>query len=223
GRIVRIHGGVESIAAVHTEPIVVGNARGVSCGAGPAPASVVLQTAADPVGRAHVQTQFVELSEGHRIHVIPTASRVVAPMDAAVGARDHMVRIGGINPHGVVIAVDAKTAGGDEGLAAVLGMVDGSAEHPDAQVVVGIDADLAVVGGPRVGIAHARPILTFVVAAKDSALGLLDEGTKDVGIAEVDGQADASHVAAVGIGKPFGQFLPSGAAVDGLVNASAGA
>src|SRR5579864_4305937 len=117
-------------------------------------------------------------------------------MDTAVGAGDHVIGIGGINPHGVEVTVNAVDALRGKRFAAVLGVKHLRAKLPDAQVVVGINTNLAVIGRTRVGVAHALPGLAFVFAAESAAFFMLDLRVDNVGILPINVQADASGVAA---------------------------
>ena len=113
---------------------------------------------------------------------------------------------------------------GDEslavGFAAVFGIVNVGAQGPNAQVVAGIDDELAVIGGAGIDVAHFLPGFALVLAAECAALGIFDQGINDVGILAVDGESDAAGIAFRQI---LGQFFPSGAAIRGFVNPAAGA
>ena len=209
---------VETIPTVHAVPVFVGDALLEPGRARPAPTAVVLQAAADVVRPAHVCAKLVELPERHRVDVFPSASAIIAPVNAAVAARDHVAGIRGVDPHGVIIAMDARHAIGDERLPPILGVIHRRAHHPDAQVVVGIDYDLAVVGGARIGVRHLLPTLAFVLAAEDAALRVLHDGINDVGVAAINADANAADVAALRVRQPLGEFLPGGAAVGALVD-----
>ena len=82
----------------------------------------------------------------------------------------------------------------DPGLAAVVGNVNLHAEHVDAQVVVRIDADLAEVHRPRIGVRHLAPRLAGVVRSIGAAfLLVLDARVDDVRVRAVDVHADAAE------------------------------
>src|SRR6266436_1611190 len=168
-----IDGRIEAVAAVNHLPVFIDDAVARERLAGAAPASVVLQTATDVIGLLVIEGDFVELSDGNGVEEIPGLAGVVAPVNSAVRTGNHVVRIRGIDPHGVIIAVNAPNALGRESFSAILGVKHLRAERPDSQIVVGIDAHLAVVRGPRIGVAHSLPGLTFIIAAKDSALFVL--------------------------------------------------
>ena len=110
----------------------------------------------------------------------------------------------------------------DEGPAAVLGHVDVDAAEPDFLIVVGVDADLAEVGGAGIGVAHAGPGGALVFGAVDAAeRGVLEFGVDDVGVLAIDVDGAAADVA--GGGQAAGHFGPVSAAVDGAVEACLGA
>ena len=99
-----------------------------------------------------------------------------------------------VDPHRVVIDVDALGAVVAERLAAVVRDVQRHAEHVDARVGLRIDADLAEVHRPRIGVAHLAPAGAGVVGAVDAALGrVLDARVeRRSGLRAVDVHADAA-------------------------------
>src|SRR5437016_10969735 len=100
----------------------------------------------------------------------------------------------------------------------VLGIEHRRTEFPDPEVVIGIDPNLAVVGRPRIRIAHLLPRLALVLAAISSALLVLHDGINDVWVLAVNIQSDATGVSAIFVGQPLGQFLPGQSAIGGLVD-----
>ncbi len=211
--------GVEPVSAVNHRPVFVGDSIARSGLARPAPASVVLQSATNVVRLFIVQADFIKLSYGDGVLEVPALPVVVAPVNSAVAAGNDVIRIRGINPHGVKVAVNFLHSAVVEGLAAVFREKHRRAQHPDAQIVVGIDPHLAVIRRPRVGVAHFLPAFALVLAAVDAALVVLHQRVNDVGIFAIDVQADASGFAAIFIRQSFAEFFPGGAAVGGLVNA----
>src|SRR5207248_3645880 len=213
-----VNGGVKTIATVNHLPVFVGDAVAGERLARAAPATVILQSSADVIGLFVVQRDFIKLADGDDIEEIPIFPCIVTPMDAAVGTGDHVIGIGGIDPHGVIVSVNAMDALGGECFAAVFGVKHRRAQLPNAQIIVGINADLAVVGRPRVRFTHALPGLAFIFAAERAALFVLDFGVNDVGIFAVDAQPDAPGIAtAVLPGQAFCQFFLVCTGVDGLV------
>src|SRR5690606_31571653 len=104
---------------------------------------------------------------------------------------------------------------------AIVRDVNLDAEHVDATVVGGIDADLAEVHRARVDVRHLAPRHPRVVRAVGAALGfVLDTGVQDVRVGAVDVHADAAERA---FGDALGQLGPRAAGVAGLVHRAAGA
>ena len=82
----------------------------------------------------------------------------------------------------------------DERLAAIVGDVNLHAEDVDAGVVVRIDADLAEVHRPRIGVRHLAPRLAGIIGSIDAAfLLVLDAGVDDVRVGAIDVHADAAE------------------------------
>ncbi len=202
---------VKSVAAVNHKPIFIGDAVACQRLARPAPASVVLQSAANVIGLFVVEANFIKLADGDGVDEIPRAPGVVAPMDSAVAAGEHVVRIRRIDPHRMKIPVDAPHAIRHEFLAAVLGVEHLRTEFPNTQIIIGIDANLA----------HLLPRLAFVFAAECSALFVLDNRVNDVRVLAVNIQADAPSVAAILVRQALRQFFPRRAAIGRFVYAAA--
>ena len=136
-------------------------------------------------------------------------------MDPAVVPEHHVVRVGGIDPQRVVVHVDALHPVGGEGPPAVLGVVHLGSEHPDALVVVGVDADLAVVHRTRIRVAHPLPGEPLVLGTEDAALPVLDDRVDDAGIPAIDVEADPPGVA---VGQSATQLHPGIPAVGGAMD-----
>src|SRR5437870_13785031 len=99
--------------------------------------------------------------------------------------------------------MNPSNALGRESLPSILGVKHLRAERPDSQIVVWVDAHLAVIGGPRIRIAHFLPSLALIIAAKDSTLFVLHQRIDDVRILAVNIQADAAGFSAIFVGQPF--------------------
>src|ERR1044071_934454 len=112
--------------------------------------------------------------------------------------------------------MDFLNATSGETFAAILGKKHRRSQCPDAQVVVGIDTNLAVIRGARIGVAHLLPGFAFILAAIDAALIVLNERVYDVGILAIDVQPDAPGFAAIFVWQTFGEFFPGHATVGGL-------
>src|ERR1017187_9095092 len=217
---------VETIAALHRNPVGIANSGGLQGGTGPAPGVVVLQAAADVVGFLVIEGHLIELAERDVVEVFPIAPAVPGGPDAAIVAVEQVVGIGGIDPDGMHVAVDVAEAGLRKCAAAILGHIDVDAAEPDLLIVVGIDAELAEIRRARVGVAHAGPGGAAVFGAVDaSERGVLNQRVHDVGILAIDfhgatapiarGQATARLAGGAELG-------PVQTAVGGSVQAAAG-
>jgi len=186
-------------------PIFIGDSALVGGGAGSAPTAVVLQPAANFVGLGHVVRNFVKLANRDLFACVPRSPRIAAEVNAAVAAHNHVVGIGWIDPDSVEVNVDAGHAIGDEGLATVFGIGHVHARHPNSLIVVGIDAHLTEIHGPRVSVAHSGEVFAFVVAAINSRIFAFNERINYIWIFSIDVQTDAAHV---GLWQAIGQLLP---------------
>src|SRR5262249_2440908 len=109
-----------------------------------APTAVILQASANVVRLSHVHGDRVELRRRDVVDELPSRGLVVADIQTAVVPDDQVVGGIRIDPQRVVIAVrDALNH--LESFAAVGGFVEGSAAGVDDLVVLGVDANLAVV------------------------------------------------------------------------------
>src|SRR5262249_23638756 len=132
--------------------------------AGAAPIAVVLQAAANVVGLSHVSRDRVELRRRDGVDELPRRGLVVTDIQTAVVADDQVVGVIRIDPQRVVIAVrDALDH--LERLAAVGGFMEWGAAGVDDLVVLGVDANLAVIHRAVVVVARVAPGLAFVVGA----------------------------------------------------------
>src|SRR5262249_28262600 len=160
---------------------------------GRAPASIVLQSTINPVGPAEIETDLVKLSERNRVDVIPRFGLVIAEMDSAVRSNNQVVRIDWIDPHRMVIAMDApELSCRIQTPAAVLRYIHRGAQHVDTLIVLWINTNLAVIHRPRVNLVHLFPGGALVIRTKDSALCVLVCHVNDLWIFALDIDADAS-------------------------------
>src|SRR5262249_27818345 len=109
-----VDGGIEAVPAVDDLPVLVSDTVLRQGAAGATPTTVVLKAAADVIGLFIVQALFVKLADGDGVQEIPSLAAVVAPVNAAVTAGDHVVGIGRVDPHGVKIAMNFLHAVGGE-------------------------------------------------------------------------------------------------------------
>ena len=111
--------------------------------------------------------------------------------------------------------------------------MDAAAQHPDFLIIVGIDADLAVIERTGREIVHAAPALAFVVGAENASLDtrrvnpdVLAAGIarhhriNDGRILAINRQADAAKMIER---QSFGKLFPALARVGGFVDRAAGA
>ncbi len=93
-----------------------------------------------------------------------------------------------------MVAVYSSYIIGAERLPSVLRDIHRSPEDPNPLVVVGINADLAVIHGPRIGARHLFPGQTLILRAKNSTVFVFDNGIDNVGAAAVNIYSDAPRV-----------------------------
>ena len=117
--------------------------------------------------------------------------------------------------------------------AAVIRDIHLRSADPDSLIVVRIDAHLAVIRAARIGFRHLRPRFSFVFAAKDAALRVLDQRVDHVAVAAIEVDADTAdllHCLLIRVcffhfripRQTFFQFLPRRPAVGRLVQTAAG-
>src|SRR5262249_21785939 len=133
------------------------------------PGAVVLKAAVDAVGRARVGSDTIELADWQVADGPPGAAAVTRVVEAAVVSEQHVARVGGVDPHGVVVGVDGAPGGAGEGAAPVTRAAQRDAQHPEVVGVIGVDADLAEVEWARAEVVHLAPRLAAVVTAVDAA------------------------------------------------------
>ena len=172
----------------------------------PAPRAVVLQPRAHVIRERHVVADDVRLRQGDHVQEHKVSAAVPRLRHAAVVADDEVTRVVGIDPHGVVIHVDALRRVAD-GLAAVVGEIDGRRGPVHAVGVLGIGAHLGVVEGADVVAVHLGPRRAAVARAVQAGgtrlrrLGFVDarirrgvrfdQRVDHFGVAARDGEPDA--------------------------------
>ncbi len=118
-------------------------------------------------------------------------------MNPAVASGDDVIRIGRIDPQRVEISVDFLHASRSKSFAAVLGEKHRRAQNPNPQIIIRINAHLAVIRRPWIGVAHLLPRFALIFAAENAAFFMLHECVHDIGIFPVDIKSNASGFAAV--------------------------
>src|SRR5205085_106656 len=150
------------------------------------------------------------LGDGQVLHLAPGGAAVAGEEQAAVAAQHQVLRVGRVDPQGVVVGVDPGGAVGGKRPAAVGRDVHADAEDVDPAVVGRVHADLAVVERAGAEVVDLGPGLAAVVGAEDAAgLGVaagpgrlaplavadqdgpvgLDDGVPDARVLAADGQA----------------------------------
>src|SRR5438094_1229228 len=105
-----VYGRIKSVPTVNHLPIFIHDAVASKRLAWPAPTAVVLQAAADVVGLFIVERHFVKLPDGDGVDEVPGLPGIVAPVNAAIGPGEHLMRIAWVNPHRVIVSVNAMDA-----------------------------------------------------------------------------------------------------------------
>ena len=105
-RVRRVLWRVEAVAAPDRIPhVIVDGPAGAAAGA--APRIVVLQSAADAIGRVHVVADRVKLPHRDPVREFEVAAPVPRDRDAAVVAQYEVIRIGRVPPQRVIVHVHA--------------------------------------------------------------------------------------------------------------------
>ena len=117
---------IEAVAEVDFLPVGVGDAAGFQALRRTYPTPVILHSATNQVGVAHVVVDVVELGQRQVLGEAPGLARVAADVEATVIAVDDELRVVGVNPERVVVGVDVVAVVGDlpERLAAIFGLTD---------------------------------------------------------------------------------------------------
>src|SRR5262249_49129859 len=144
-RIAGIDAIVECIAALDREPVLIADAELLGARTRTAPGIIVLQSAATAVRLPKIARQLVKLGERDVVDVPPRAAAIFRGPHAAVITDYQVVRIRGVDPDRVNVAMYTLEAVLVECLAAIFRHVDVDASQPDFAVVVRIYADLAEV------------------------------------------------------------------------------
>src|SRR5262249_10071355 len=110
-----------AIAAEDGDPILVDRPGATfQTNRRPAPGAIVLKAAEDPVGALVVDGDVIELAERERVEMVPVVGAVVADVEPAIRADEHMQAVFRIDPHRVAVRMDTLAGVSLERLAAVL-------------------------------------------------------------------------------------------------------
>ena len=113
----------------------------------------------------HADVDVVKLADGELRHVVPRLGAIVGDGKAAIVAFENPPRVGGVNPHRLMITVDTLSNHLPRS-ASVGGQLQVVADAVEPVRIVGIDAKVGVVEGPVVQarvVVDERPGLTVVV------------------------------------------------------------
>ena len=105
-----VDGCIKAVAAVNHLPVIIHDAVASKGLARPAPTAVVLQAAADVIWLFVVERHFVELTDSDGVDEVPGLAGIVAPVNAAIGPGEHVIRIGWVDPHRVIVSVNTMDA-----------------------------------------------------------------------------------------------------------------
>ena len=224
GASVRVGLLVHPVAEAALAPLVVHDPLPRAGRRGAHPGVVVLHAAVDPVRVPVVDGDPVELPDRDIVDAPEGHAPVVGLVQPRVAGEVEVVGVGRVDPHRVVVGVDAHVVGGalrdlGEGASAVLAPVRRGRQRVDAVLVGGVDEDVRVIHRPDVLVAHLLPALAAVLAAVSTRFGgMLNKNVKYLGIGGGHGDPDTALVA---LGQPVGELAPAVAAVGGLVEAAA--
>src|SRR6266404_2595433 len=210
-RIARVRDNVAAFTAADGIPVAAIDEAAVAARAD-ADGGIVLLGAIEAVEKIIVRGDVIKL-RGWLIALRgPIFSSVDSDRSAAVVSVDHAVRIAGVNPQTVMIAVwRVQTI---PGLAAVHGAEESGVRDVDGVRVLGIGPDMGEIPGAlaeAVVVGDERPVLATVVRAIESAFFSLNERVDNIRIGAGNGHADAPE-RAFGDAIAF-DALPGGAVV----------
>src|SRR5208282_3277488 len=217
-----VHGHVAGFAPADDGPVLRADASAVAA-RGHAHGRIVLLRAVDVVREQVVRDDVVELRGGLGVLARPGLAAVHGDGGAAIVGIDHPLRIGGINPQAVVVAVGnardrrpgfPRVNGAEDGGVQGVGHVGALRIRNDMGVIPGAAAHAVVVGG-------VRPVLAAVIGAIDAAefFESFDDGVDAIGVGGGNAHADAAES---GLGPAVAlDFLPGGACVGGFVERAA--
>ena len=167
-----------------------------------------------------VHGDVVELRGWLVVLLGPRLASVHRNRNPAIVAVDQALRVGGIDPQAVMIAVRRRQQ--LEGLAAIVGAERAGVQHIHGVHLFGIGEHVTEIPctlAVAIIVVHARPRVARIVGAKQPAFLGLDERIHAIGVRSRNRNSDASQVAfwqAIAL-----QVLPRQAAIDRFVQAAA--
>ena len=161
----------KAIAAADVLPILIDWSGGAfEADAWPAPAAVVLQAAVNPVRPFVAHGHVIKLAQRKVIKMVPMCGSIVADIDPAIAADEHVPAIARVDPQSVTIGVDSLAGVGFEGLAAISRAVLSDAQNVDVVLILGIDANDAEIHGSGIEAVDAGPGFAAVAGPEDAAV-----------------------------------------------------
>ena len=168
-RIVRIGNDVVALVPADGAPVALGD-RAVVGAAGDAHRAAVLLAGVDAVGEAVVGRQVIELRRRLVVPAGPGPAGVDADHHALVAGGRHVIGVGGVDPHEVVVVAARSAAHDLAGPAAAGAAPDRLAHQPDHVRIAGIDGDPArIIAGERLLAVDPDPVPAAVVGAVEAA------------------------------------------------------
>ena len=177
----------EAVAAVEIFPTAVGDAARIGAVAGPG--AVVLQAAIDLIRVLVVDADVIEFRNRQGLVLGPAIGPVGADPQATVITDHHVLGVGRVDPHGVVVAVRAL-GDGRETLAAVFAGDQRQIGLEHTLGVLRIDDQAGEIERAPDHVLAAialGPGGAAVVGAEQCAAGAFDHGVNDLGIGGGEG------------------------------------
>ena len=106
-------------------------------------AAAILLRAINVVREIIVNRHVIELRRGLVIPTAPGMARVHADAGALVAAKNHPLRIAGINPQSVIVIAAGRALDGDKSFSRIRGAIDGDVRNIDGVRIFGIDVNFA--------------------------------------------------------------------------------
>ncbi|MBA7685590.1 hypothetical protein ES703_94015 [subsurface metagenome] len=216
---------IESVSSSDCIPIIIGDSRRIQGSAGTAPAPVILQSAVDIIRVSHIDTDLVDLGQGHVLNRMPAFSSIIRDVDASVIPVNKVERIGRVYPESMVVWM------GSPGyrfkpLSHILRNKSPPRKNIDNLVITGVYPNLTVIERPEIHtfispvITCPRPGFAFILRTPDAPILMLDKSVDNVGITPGNINSDPSHDSFRQI---FGQLFPGFSAIRCFIKPASGA
>ena len=192
-RIARIREDVAALSAADGIPITAIDKATVAARAD-AHRRVVLLRAVDAIQKIVVSSDVIELRGGLIVLRRPVFATVHGNGGAAVVAIDHAIRVVGIDPKSVMIAMGRVEA--FEGFARIDGAVEASVRDVDLVRIFRVSPDMREVPGAlaeAMVVVDERPFAAAVVASIEAPFLGFDESIDDIRVGAGNRDADAAE------------------------------